>query len=113
MLNPNLPEPDLLKTVLHPLLEDFQYWFGRSRSLLEKEEVTFLGTERQADLLARVMQAQQEVSTAQILMKATDGKVGVEMEVLMPWHKLLTECWQVSMRNRMEKSYKAEPPQVG
>jgi hypothetical protein len=26
------------------------------------------------------------------------------MQVLMLWHKLLTECWQVSVRNRMEKS---------
>ena len=113
MLNPNLPEPDLLKTVLQPLLEDFQYWFGRSRSFLEAEEISFLGTDGQADLLARVMQAQQEVSTAKMLLNATDGKVGVEMEVLMPWLKLLTECWLVSMRNRMEKSNNAQPPQVG
>lgn len=104
MLNPNLPEPDLLKTVLEPLLQDFQYWFARSRKLLENEEIPFLGSQRQADLLARVQQAQQEVSTAQMLLKATDGQVGVEMEVLMPWHKLLTECWQVSMRFRTERS---------
>ena len=26
-------EKELLKSVLEPLLEDFQYWFGRSRSL--------------------------------------------------------------------------------
>ncbi|MEW5859705.1 MAG: DUF2605 family protein, partial [Cyanobacteriota bacterium] len=29
----NLPENELLKTVLQPLLEDFQYWFARSRAL--------------------------------------------------------------------------------
>ncbi len=104
MLNPNLPEPNLLKTVLEPLLEDFQYWFGRSRALLEAEEIRFLGAEGQADLLARVMQAQQEVSAAQMLLQVTNGQAGVEMQVLMPWHKLLTECWQVSVRNRMEKS---------
>lgn len=104
MLNPNLPEPNLLKTVLEPLLEDFQYWFGRSRTLLETEEIAFLGAERQADLLERVLLAQQEVRAAQTLLKLTDGQAGVEMQVLMPWHKLLTECWQVSARNRMEKS---------
>lgn len=113
MLNPNLPEPDLLKTVLEPLLEDFQYWFARSRTLLETEEIAFLGSERQADLLARIVEAQQEVDTARMLLKATDGKVGVEMEVLIPWHKLLTECWKVSMRNRMEKVNSGFPPQVG
>lgn len=112
MLSPNLPEPELLKTILEPLLEDFQYWFARSRALLETEKISFLSSEEQADLLARIREAQQEVDTAQILLKATDGKAGVEMDVLIPWHKLLTECWKVSMRNRMEKANSGKPPQV-
>lgn len=104
MFNSNLPEPDLLKTVLEPLLDDFQYWFSRSRTLLETEEIAFLGTEQQADLLARVVQAQQEVSTVQSLMNATDGQAGVDTSVLMVWHQLVTECWQTSMRFRTEQS---------
>ncbi len=108
MLNPNLPEPNLLKTLLEPLLDDFVYWFNRSKVLLETEEMTFLGAEAQANLLGRVMQAISEVNTAKTLLTLTNNQVGVEMEVLMPWHKLLNECWQVSMRNRMEKSQKEE-----
>ncbi len=108
MLNPNLPEPNLLKTLLEPLLDDFVYWFNRSKVLLETEEMTFLGAEAQANLLGRVMQALGEVNTAKTLLTLTNNQVGVEMEVLMPWHKLLNECWQVSMRNRMEKSQKEE-----
>jgi hypothetical protein len=96
------PESDLLKTLLEPLLEDFQYWFGRSRALLETQKINFLGTERQIALLERVKQAQQEVSTAQALLKATDGQVGVDTAILMPWHRLVTECWQVGMRFRVE-----------
>ena len=104
MFSSNLPEPDLLKTVLQPLLEDFQYWFERSRVLLETEEIRFLGAEKQADLLARVKQAQQEVSTTQMLLQATGGQVGVETTVLMPWHQLVTECWQTTIRFRLERS---------
>ena len=104
MFNSNLPESNLLKTVLQPLLEDFQYWFERSRVLLETEEIPFLGVEKQADLLARVKQAQQEVSTTQMLLQATDGQVGVETAVLMPWHQLVTECWQTAIRFRLERS---------
>ena len=104
MLNPNLPEPELLKTVLEPLLEDFQYWFKRSRSLLEKERIGFLSIDEQENLLTRVIQAQEEVSTTQMLVKATNGTVGVEMAVLMPWHKLLTECWHIAMKFRMSAS---------
>jgi Protein of unknown function (DUF2605) len=105
MLTPDLPDPELLKTILEPLLEDFQYWFARSRKLLETEQISFLGEEKQADLLARLLQAQQELSTAQMLVKATEGRAGIEMSVLMPWHQLLTECWKVAMRFRSEQSF--------
>jgi hypothetical protein len=93
-------EQELLKTVLQPLLEDFQYWFSRSRSLLETEDITFLSEEQQSDLLARVRKAQQEVTTAQMLFQATNGQVGVETATLLPWHRLMSECWQVGMRWR-------------
>lgn len=93
-------EQELLKTVLQPLLEDFQYWFSRSRSLLETEDITFMSKEEQADLLARVQLAQQEVTTAQMLFQATNCQVGIETGTLLPWHRLLGECWKVGMRWR-------------
>jgi hypothetical protein len=98
----NLPESDFLKTLLQPLLEDFQYWFGRSRSLLEGYRIDFLSEAHQAQLLERVKQAQQEVGVAQLMFQATDGRAGVETSVLVPWHQLVSECWQVSMKFRME-----------
>ncbi len=98
MSNPNLPDSNLLKTILEPLLDDFQYWFERSRIFLETQDIPFLTTEEQADLLARVSTAQQEVSTARMLFDATDGQVGIEASALTPWHNLVTECWQVVMR---------------
>lgn len=97
-------EPTLLKTLLEPLLEDFQYWFSRSQTLLETEIIPFMEPEQQADLLARVQQAQQEVNTAMLLLRATDNQVGVETAVLLPWHQLVTECWKVAIRFRMEQS---------
>jgi hypothetical protein len=97
-------EKELLKTILEPLLEDFQYWFGRSRSLLETERLTFLSLEEQQDLLDRVKQSQQEVSTVQMLFKLTGGETGVETSVLVPWHKLVAECWQVAMKWRSLQS---------
>jgi hypothetical protein len=35
-----------------------------------------------------------------MLFAATDGQVGIEMATLMPWHQLVTECWNVAMRFR-------------
>lgn len=89
-------------------MEDFQYWFGRSRFFLENEEVKFLGPEKQADLLARLITAQQEISTIQLLLEATGGQVGVEPATLAPWHRLVHECWQVAMQFRQEESAEKE-----
>jgi hypothetical protein len=102
MPNSNLPESDFLKTLLEPLLDDFLYWFDRSRSLLEIQDLKFLGDGQQADLLSRVKQAQQEVAVAKMLLLATEGQAGVDTAVLMPWHQLVAECWKVGMRFRSE-----------
>jgi hypothetical protein len=93
----------MLKTVLEPLLEDFNYWFARSRELLETGQLTFMSHEEQSDLLLRVKQAQEELNAAKMLFNATDRQVGVEMTTLMPWHQLVTECWDISMRLRQAR----------
>jgi Zn ribbon nucleic-acid-binding protein len=106
MPNPNLPESELLKSLLEPMLDDLNYWFERSANLLETEEIGFLSQEEQSDLLGRVQQAQQELRAAQALFQATGGQVGIETAALMPWHRLLAECWQVSARFRSLRSGK-------
>ena len=96
-------EKELLKTVLEPLLEDFQYWFERSRSLLESEKMSFFTDEEQAQLLEKIIQSQKEVQTAQMLFKATDGSAGIDSRMLLPWHQLVAECWNVAQKRRESK----------
>jgi hypothetical protein len=96
-------EKELLKTVLEPLLEDFQYWFGRSRALLESEQMSFFSTQEQGKLLARIVHSQQEVQTAQMLFRATEGLAGIDSKMLLPWHQLVAECWDVARRLRESK----------
>lgn len=110
MWNSNLSEPELLKSLLEPLLDDFQYWFSGAHALLTTKVIASLGTEKQADLLARVTQAQQEVAAAQALFRVTGGQVGIETAALLPWHQLVSECWQVSARYRISES--PENPQT-
>lgn len=97
-------EKELLKTVLEPLLEDFQYWFERSRSLLESEQMSFLSAQQQTQLLERIIQSQQEVQTAQMLFKATGGTAGIDSKMLLPWHQLVAECWNVAQKYRESKN---------
>lgn len=94
-------EKELLKQILEPLLEDFDYWFSRSSSLLESETMPFLSTDEQQDLIQRIKQAQGEVKTAQMLFKITDGQAGIDTQVLVPWHKLVGECWNIFRRWRL------------
>jgi hypothetical protein len=104
MFNSNQPDPDLFKTVLEPLLEDFQYWFSRSRTLLEDQRIPFLLESEQSELLERVITTEQEVRTVQALLKATDGQAGVDSSILVTWHHLVSECWQVSLKLRSQQS---------
>ncbi|MEO1374996.1 MAG: DUF2605 domain-containing protein [Cyanobacteria bacterium J06635_10] len=108
MRDSNNPDPELLKTVLGPLLEDFEYWFTRSRTFLETEQLSFLSDREQSDLLRRVKLAADEVKTAKMLFTVAEGKVGVDMATLMPWHQLVTECWSVAMRFRSKQDVSRE-----
>lgn len=111
MYSSNAPEPELMKAVLQPLLNDFQYWFGRSISLLESETIDFLSEHEQQDLLGRVRQAQQLVSASQSLSQATGNQAGVDMSVVMSWHRLVHECWNVAIRFRQQQA-QAAPDQI-
>ncbi|MEM8673117.1 MAG: DUF2605 domain-containing protein [Cyanobacteria bacterium P01_G01_bin.67] len=97
-------EKELLKSVLEPLLEDFQYWFGRSRALLESEQMSFLTVQEQAQLLERIVHSQKEVQTAQMLFKATQGLAGIDSKMLLPWHQLVAECWNIAQKRREVKN---------
>ena len=108
MTNSNPSESELLKTILEPLLDDFQYWFARSRKLLENEDISFLEPQQKTDFLTRLTQAQQEVGATQMLVKATGSKAGVDMAVLLPWHQLLTECWKMALRFRSEQAMESQ-----
>ncbi len=98
----NLEDPNLLKAILPPLLNDFQHWFGRTADLLETQIITFLAPDQQQDLLNRVKIAQQQVSASKVLASATDSQAGIDMPVVMAWHQLVHECWGVTIRFRKE-----------
>ena len=102
MYSSNAPEPELMKAVLQPLLDDFQHWFGRSIDLLESETIDFLSEQEQQDLLNRVSQARQLVGASQSLSQATGNQAGVDMTVVMSWHRLVHECWDVASRFRQQ-----------
>jgi Protein of unknown function (DUF2605) len=100
---------DLMKSVLTPLLEDFQHWFGRTLEMMETRNIGFLSAEQQQDLVERVRSAQKQVSASQMLASATEGQATISMPIVMSWNKLVHECWGVSLRSRKEEQLENKP----
>lgn len=98
----------MLQNILQPLLEDFDYWFSRSIELLEGKQIPFLTPTAQSELLSRVNRAQQEVSVAKMLFQAVGGQAGIEPSQMVAWHKIVTECWHISMQLRQSEQSKIE-----
>ncbi len=94
----NLPHSPIVKSLLEPLLEDFMYWFGQARQLLESDSLPFLEPSQRQTLLARITQAQAEVQATHALLTSTG--LGVDTTVLMTWHQLVLECWHLRLQTR-------------
>lgn len=106
-------EPELMKAVLGPLLEDFDYWFSSTAQSLRTIPGSQSGDQPggqpgnqpqglldQQSLLQRLDRAQAEVNAARSLLQATDGQAGIDPAILAPWHQLVLECWQAGRLSR-------------
>jgi hypothetical protein len=98
MNNTASPDPEMLRKLLEPLLEDFTYWFDRAQKLLSSQRLNFMAEVDQTKLLDRVDHALKEVNVAIALFRVTGHQVGVDMATMRPWHELLVECQAVGMR---------------
>lgn len=100
----NSNDSEVLKNIFEPLLEDFVYWFGRSLTLLETEELNFMTSNQKLDLINRIKETLQAVQTAKMMYKLSGEQVAVEVQAILPWHNLLMECQAVGMRFRQSQA---------
>ena len=96
----DIPEQPLVQTLLEPLLNDFQHWFSESTTLLTSPGANCVAVEQRQELIEQIKTAQQEVATARTLLLTTDGQAGVETSIVMGWHQLVLQCWQVARQIR-------------
>jgi hypothetical protein len=94
--SPNQSDQTLVQSILEPLLDDFQYWFGETQALLDSPRADCLDDADRAELAKQLDNAKQEVSTARTLMLATEGNAGVDVAVVGQWHQLVNKCWKTS-----------------
>jgi len=96
------PDKPIVQEILEPLLDDFQYWFGETKSLLNSPKADCLAAGDRQSLTQELNEAQQAVATARTLMLATEGRAGVDMAVVGQWHRLVSKCWQTSRYIRQQ-----------
>ncbi len=95
-----MSKAELLQEILGPLLEDYRYWFERSRRFLQEERLEFIGPEEQQSILERVLAAQSELQAAEALYQLSDNEVGIDPGLMAKWHRLLMECAELGRRFR-------------
>ncbi|MGQ9837351.1 MAG: DUF2605 domain-containing protein [Cyanobacteriota bacterium] len=95
-----MSKAELLQEILGPLLEDYHYWFERSRRFLEEETLDFISPEEQQSILERVLAAQSELQAAEALYQLSDNEVGIDPQLMAKWHRLLMECAELGRRFR-------------
>ena len=86
----------LLNELLASLLDDFEHWFQRGEELLQAcpEEVMPL-QERQL-MEERLQDAKKAIAATRSVVAASTQPMAVSMEVMNPWHGLVTEVWALA-----------------
>ena len=88
----------LLDSLLASLLDDFDHWFQRGEDLLARCPDAVMGLEVRRRFADRLQQGRKAVVATRSLMKASSQPMAVSMEVMNPWHGLVTEVWALAAR---------------
>ncbi len=78
----------LLDELLASLLDDFEHWFQRGEELLQAE-------------------GKKAIAATRSLVAASTQPMAVSMEVMNPWHGLVTEVWGLAARLGSNRSPQA------
>ncbi len=99
---PSLPDPTgpLLEEILVPLLQDYAESFDRGLLLLDHCPETVLSLADQHQLRVRLDEARRSLAAARALRAAAPSPMGLAMETITPWHRLVVEVWSLSARLR-------------
>ena len=97
----------LLDELLASLLDDFEHWFQRGEELLQAcpEEVMPLQERRR--MQERLQDGKKAIAATRSLVAASTQPMAVSMEVMNPWHGLVTEVWALAARLGSNRSPQA------
>ena len=97
----------LLDELLASLLDDFEHWFQRGEELLQACPDDVMSPEDRQRMDDRLQHGKKAIAATRALVAASTQPMAVSMEVMNPWHGLVTEVWALAGKLRSPRSPQA------
>ena len=88
----------LLDELLLSLLDDFEHWFRRGEQLLQACPDDVMSPEERQQMDGRLQDGKKAIAATRALVAASTQPMAVSMEVMNPWHGLVTEVWALAAK---------------
>ena len=88
----------LLDELLASLLDDFEHWFQRGEELLQACPDAVMSVEERQQIEIRLQDGKKAIVATRALVAASTQPMAVSMEVMNPWHGLVTEVWALAAK---------------
>ena len=88
----------LLDELLASLLDDFEHWFQRGEELLQACPDAVMSVEERQQMEIRLQDGKKAIVATRALVAASTQPMAVSMEVMNPWHGLVTEVWALAAK---------------
>ena len=97
----------LLDELLASLLDDFEHWFQRGEELLQACPEEVLPLQERRRMQERLQEGKKAIAATRSLVAASTQPMAISMEVMNPWHGLVTEVWGLAARLGSNRSPQA------
>ena len=97
----------LLDELLSSLLDDFEHWFQRGEELLQACPEEVMPQEERQRMEERLQDGKKAIAATRSLVAASTQPMAVSMEVMSPWHGLVTEVWALAAKLGSARSTQA------
>ena len=97
----------LLDELLAFLFHDFEHWFQRGEELLQACPEEVMPSEERQLMEERLQDGKKAIAATRSLVAASTQPMAVSMEVMNPWHGLVTEVWALAAKLGSTRSSQA------
>ena len=97
----------LLDELLASLLDDFEHWFQRGEELLQACPDAVMSLQERQGMERRLRDGKKAIAATRALVAASTQPMAVSMEVMNPWHGLVTEVWALAAKLGSSRSPQA------